>query len=231
MPKPVVLIALAVLGMIASSTAQPSKQGKAPTTQPSPSQNVSCDRRNESSCLRLLPDDVIRDGDHLRIKLANGKDKIYTTAREACDAGTFEKCLQYSIVGAYSRPRLFLVDVGFIEGGTMLLVSGRTGEEKELDAVPQVSPSGRRLVAVSASEAHGKNSIEILVTTDDLPRQEWRYEVPDDEYSLYQFVSWDGDNRIKMTVTTRIGGELHQDLPVEAVRTDKGWRLMPPIAN
>ena len=28
--------------------------------------------------------------------------------------------------------------------------------------------------------------------------------MPNDEYSLYQFVSWDGEGRIKMTVTTRL---------------------------
>ena len=40
----------------------------------------------------------------------------------------------------------------------------------------------------------------------DPPKSEWRYTVPKSEYALYEFVTWDGDDRLKMTVTTNIGG-------------------------
>jgi len=96
--------------------------------------------------------------------------------------------------------------------------------------MPHYSPSGKRLAAVSATEAEGENSIEIFTTTDP-PRSEWRYTVPIGEYALYEFVSWDGDQRLKMTVTTRIGDGPLKSLPVEAVRTSDGWKLMPPALS
>jgi hypothetical protein len=141
--------------------------------------DLSC-LEDEMACLDKLSGIVERDGDHLRLKLANGKAKVFTTTRQACDAGMYEKCLQYRLVGYYSRQGLFLVGVGFyLEGGTFFLVSARTGEHARIDEIPHFSPSGKRLAVVSASESGGENSIEILSTASDPPGSEWRYVVPE----------------------------------------------------
>jgi hypothetical protein len=183
---------------------------------------------DEAECMKQLAGMARRDGDHLRLMLANGQAKTLTTTRQACEADIYEKCLIYRLKGYFARHRQFLVDVGFLgHGGTTFLVSRRTGSHIRLDAAPLYSPAGKRLAAVSATESDGENSIEIW-TAGDPPRSEWRYTVPKDEYALYQFIGWDGEERLKMTVTTRIDGQLHDSLPVEAVRTSDGWKLMPP---
>jgi hypothetical protein len=223
------LLALAAVLAAGAAGAQTAPPAQRPASAPSPKVDVLCGR-NESECLKPLSGIATRDGDHLHLKLASGKVKTFTTTRQACEANIYEKCLQYRLAGYYSRPRHFLVDVAFLaDGGTTFLVSSRTGEHIRIDAELHFSPSGRRIAAVSASELGGENSIEIWATTNDLPKSEWRYVVPDGEYSLYEFVGWDGDDRLKMRVTTRMGEEVYDSLPVEAIRTSTGWTLMPPI--
>lgn len=225
------LLAFAVV--IASGTAaaqnSPAQRQPAPPTSRS-TVGILCGKE-EAECLKQLSGMAMRDGDQLRLRLANGQTKTFTTTRRACEASIYEKCLIYKLIGYFARHRQFLVGVGFLNhGGTTLLVSGRTGNHIPLDATPHYSATGKRLAAVSASEAvdHGENSIEIWAASDP-PRSEWRYTVPQGEYALYQFVRWDGDERVIMTVTTRIGQQLHESLPVEAVRTSNGWKLMPPV--
>ena len=217
-------------GAAAPPKAAPALAQSAPPTS-SVKVDVSCGRDEEAECLKQLAGMARRDGDHLRLMLANGQARTLTTTRQACDADIYEKCLIYRLEGYFARHRQFLVKVGFLfHGGTTLLVSRRTGRDVRLDETPHYSPSGKRLAAVSASESqdHGENSIEIW-TASDPPRSEWRHEVPEGEYALYKFIGWDGEERLKMTVTTRIGGQLHDSLPVEAVRTRDGWKLMPPV--
>ena len=91
------------------------------------------------------------------------------------------------------------------------------------------APSGKRFAVVPETEQAGGNAIEVWSTADNWPRAEWIYQLPDGEYAVYHFVGWDGDERLKMTVTTKLGEKLYEDLPVEAIRTDEGWKLMPPV--
>jgi hypothetical protein len=205
---------------------QQSPQQPSPTS--SPRADVLCDK-DEAKCLRQLASVARRDGNHLRLTLANGQTKTFTTTQAACKANLYEKCLVYRLAGYFARHRQFLVDVGFLNhGGTTFLVSYRTGSHIRLDAAPHYSPAGKKLAAVSASEGDDPNSIEIWSASDP-PKSEWRYTVPQDEYALYEFVSWDGDERLKLAVTTRIGGKFHSSLPVEAIRTPNGWTLTPPV--
>jgi hypothetical protein len=190
--------------------------------------DVLCDK-DEGKCLRQLASVANRDGNHLRLTLANRQTKTFTTAQTACKANLYEKCLIYTLAGYFARHRQFLVDVGFLNhGGTTFLVSYRTGNHIRLDARPHYSPTGKRLAAISASEGDDPNSIEIL-TASDPPKSEWRHTVPQDEYALYEFVSWDGDERLKLAVTTRIAGKFHRSIPVETIRTPNGWKLTPPV--
>ena len=229
------LLAFAAVITSCTAAAQNSQSLSQPQSSTSSSTaDVFCGKE-EGECLKQLAGMATRDGDHLRLRLANGQTKTFTTTRKACEANIYEKCLQYRLMGYFTRHRQFLVDVGYLNhGGITFLVSRRTGNHISLDAPPHYSPSGKRLAAVSASESvdHGENSIQIWSSSSDPPKSEWRYTVPQDEYALYQFVSWDGDERLKMTVTMHIGrnGPL-QSLPVEAVHTSNGWKLMPPARN
>jgi hypothetical protein len=229
------LLALALVYAGSAAIAQSGQQAQPPTPKPRPTVGPATDLHcSEDDCLRQLRGLARRDGDHLHLTLTNGTTRTFTTTTDTCEAGIYEKCLQYRLIGYYARHGHFLVDVAFLNhGGVTFLVSRRNGEHISLDGVPHFSPGGTRIAAVSASESadHGANSIEIWSTATHTPQSEWRYEVPDGEYSLYKFAGWDGDDRLKMTVATRIGEEFHDAVPVEAVRTPAGWRLMPAILD
>jgi hypothetical protein len=228
MPSTLALIAFIIVIVTGPAVAQgtPSPKQSLPTS--SPRADILCDKE-EAKCLRQLANVARRDGNHLRLTLANGQTKTFTTTQAACKANLYEKCLVYRLTGYFARHRQFLVDVGFLNhGGTTFLVSYRTGNHIRLDAPPHYSPTGKRLAAISASEGDDPNSIEILTATDP-PKSEWRYVVPIGEYALYEFVGWDGDERLKLAVTTRIGGKFHQSLSVEAIRTPNGWSLTQPV--
>jgi len=208
-------------------------QSASPTT---PVRDVLChdqhDGNNrESICLKQLGAIASRRGNDLRLKLANAATRAFTTTQKACDDGDHAKCKDFRLSAYYPRHHLFLVARNSTEGGDFLLISARTGKELQLDEIPHFSPSGKRMAAVSASESYNDNSIEIWTTGDNLPKREWRHEVPNDKYELYEFESWDGDDRLKMRVTLRIGEELRGGIPVEAVRTASGWQLMPPTLD
>jgi hypothetical protein len=51
------------------------------------------------------------------------------------------------------------------------------------------------------------------------------------EYSLYEFVDWDGDDRVIMRLTTRIGDEVLTGLSVESIRSTGRWQLTAPRAQ
>jgi len=98
-----------------------------------------------------------------------------------------------------------------------------------LNAPPHYAPSGKRFAVVPETEKAGGYAIEIWSTVATMALPEWRYQLPDGKYAVYHFVGWDGDDHLKMTVTTSVGAELRKDLPVEAIRTGAGWKLMPPV--
>jgi hypothetical protein len=222
------LIAFIVVMASGSAVAQSNASPKQPSPTNSPRADVLCDK-DEVKCLKQLASVARRDGNNLRLTLANGQTRTFTTTQAACKANIYEKCLIYRLAGYFARHRQFLVEVGYLnEGGTTFLVSHRTGNHIRLDAAPHHSPTGKRLAAVAATESEGENSIEILTATDP-PKSEWRYTVPEDEYALYEFVRWDGDERLELAVTTRIAGVFQRSLPVEAIRTPTGWTLTPPV--
>jgi len=98
-----------------------------------------------------------------------------------------------------------------------------------LSAPAHYAPSGKRFAVVPETEKAGGYAIEVWSTVGTSALPEWRYQLPDGEYAVYHFVGWDGDERLKMTVTTRLGMEIYEGLPVEAIRTGAGWKLMPPV--
>jgi hypothetical protein len=153
--------------------------------------------------------------------LENGGRRTFTDA--ACSIGS-DGCLDYRLIAIYPRRGLFVVGARWgNHDSALLLVSARTGTALMIDDLPHFSPSGRRLATVAAYEGYNPDGIEIFSLESGEPKSEWRYVVPGGVRRLYRFVAWDGDERLKMTLTieTRDKGE------VEAVRTAKGWSLRP----
>jgi len=86
-----------------AAMAQGNTSPKQPSPTSSPRADVLCDK-DEARCLRRLASVAKRDGNHLRLKLANGQTKTFTTTQAACKANLYEKCLVYRLAGITVTP-------------------------------------------------------------------------------------------------------------------------------
>jgi hypothetical protein len=89
-----------------------------------------------------------------------------------------------------------LVNRRLWEGDDFVLVSDVSGEQTPMSAIPHASPSRKRVVSVSASEAYNPNEIVVWLVTPERLTQEFHYS-PED-YALYKFLSWDGEYMIRL---------------------------------
>jgi hypothetical protein len=94
-----------------------------------------------------------------------------------------------------------LVDRRLWEGNDFVLVSDLSGEQFPMSAIPHASPSAKRVVSVSASEAYNPNEIVVWLVTPERLTREFHYSP--EEYALYKFLSWDGETTIRLEKFTR----------------------------
>ena len=185
----------------------------------------------EADCLLRLKGIARREGDVLRIKLQNGKTKIYKSDRKACDSTTnVDGCIVHEFAIYYPAVNAFAVDIGFYEGGQAEVGSTRTGQVVTLDTLPEFSPSGRWFVSVSNTEMGDRAyDVGIWSTAPDVPKQELRYRTPSGEpYEYWEFQGWDGDDRVLLSVSVNLGNGAMRDFETDAVRTEQGWKLNRP---
>jgi hypothetical protein len=186
----------------------------------------------ERTCLAQLRGSASRDGDVLRLTLENGKAKIFTDASRACQDHDTSKCLLYRLAAYYPIPKLFVIDWLAYESSRVLVVSRRTGATTTLDVRPHLSPSGKRLVAAAAIEAWDvDHEIVIYSVQNGSLALEWSYKAQ--EYEMWKFVSWEGDDRIKLEVTLWTvdpgGNRALATQSAELRRTGSGWVLKKNI--
>jgi hypothetical protein len=182
----------------------------------------------ERKCLAQLRGLASRDGDVLRLTLENGKAKTFTDASRACQEHDASKCLQYRVVAYYAIPKLFVLKGLAYESSGALVVSRRTGASAKLYVLPHLSPNGKRLVAAAAIEAWAiDHEIVIYSVQNGSLDLEWSYKAQ--EYEMWDFVSWDGDDRIKLEVTLwtvdRGGNRALVTRSAELRKTGSGWLL------
>jgi hypothetical protein len=182
----------------------------------------------ERTCLAQLRGLAAREGDVLRLTLENGKAKIFTDASRACQDHDASKCLLYRLAAYYPIPKLFVIDWLAYESSRALIVSRRTGATTTLDVRPHLSPSGKRLVAAAAIEAWDvDHEIVVYSVQNGSLALEWSYKAQ--EYEMWNFVSWDGDDCIKLEVTLRTvdrgGNRALATQSAELRRTSSGWVL------
>lgn len=90
-----------------------------------------------------------------------------------------------------------LVSVVLYEEGRVDLISDVSGESFSMAVMPHPSPSAKRFVSVSASEVgHHPNEITVWRVTPERLTLEYRYSP--EEYALYTFLAWVGEDTIQL---------------------------------
>lgn len=106
--------------------------------------------QSDAAVLSKMPDRASRDGPILRLKLQDGRTLKITDCNDqaACEAERFRV---HRLAAWWPSQRLYVVNVGLYEDSMAYLVSERDGRTTRVTAVPVLSPSGRRAVALTSN--------------------------------------------------------------------------------
>jgi hypothetical protein len=184
--------------------------------------------RSEPACLKQIGEIAQRVGPALQLKFRNGLTRIYLNEEAKCESDEAKSCVKYQLTGYFPKHDLILIEVGYWEGASWLLLRAGTGEASEIVAPPYYSLGESWLVSVASSEgpAGPPNGIDIVPATSDPSLKQWHYRVPDDSQWLYEFDGWDGDGRVKLLATSL--GAPSRRVPSSIERRNGTWHLTEP---
>lgn len=108
----------------------------------------------EAAVLAAARDRAHRDGVILRLRLQNDRTLKITDCDDqtACEADRFRR---HRLAAWWPSLGYYVVDIGLYEEGMAYLISEKDGRTTRLAAVPVLSPSGRRAVALVSNLMQG----------------------------------------------------------------------------
>jgi hypothetical protein len=124
--------------------------------------------REEAKILASVGDRASREGSILRLKLQGNRILKITDCNDvnACEADRFRV---HTLAAWWPALGYYVVRVGLYEASLAYLISERDGRTTRVDAVPVLSPSGRRAVAVESNLMTGVD-LEIIDLTANPPK-------------------------------------------------------------
>ncbi|WP_050043555.1 hypothetical protein [Bradyrhizobium sp. LTSPM299] len=154
-------------------------------------------QERERACIMQTAGAVVRSGAGLHLKFDNAKSRLIKDKAD-CERNP-DTCELYSLYDYFPKGRLFLVHDQGYESGAWFLISQRDGRRQRIVAPLGYSPNKRWLAAVNATDGPGDNGFDI-VPADFNPNEAAIHYRPT-AYELWEFVRWDGDNRLLLNVT------------------------------
>jgi hypothetical protein len=197
--------------------------------QPWPSAPVRC--TNEADCLANLEGLAWRTGDALTVRLEGGRIKMFQGDQQACTDHDADKCLSYELRAFLPAAHVYVVEWTTYEDRGGAVVSAKTGQSAVLGSLPEFSPKGQTFVSVDNDELNGRDyDVAIFSAGRGVLTEVFRYHTAaSDPYEFWEFLGWDGDDRIRLKVTINMGtGGAFLVRETDAVRTGRGWKLNRP---
>jgi hypothetical protein len=197
--------------------------------QPWPTAPVRC-TTEEAECLSKLDGLARRSGDTLTLRLENGRSKTLQGDKQACTDHDADKCLLYDLQAFLPAAHVYVVQWTTYEDRGADIVSAKTGQSVSLDTLPEFSPNGQAFVSVDPDELNGRHyDVAIWSVRRGVLKEELRYLAADSNpYELWEFLGWDGDDRIRLKVFINPGAGESLVRETDAVRTGRGWKLNRP---
>lgn len=185
--------------------------------------------RDEQACLDQLADVVSRNGKSLAITFKDGFTRSYVTRLPDDLPGKEDASVEYKLTGYFPEHGLLLIEIGYWEGVEWMLLRLDRGSETKVHSPPHYSPSHRWLFSVCSGDGPSGcgNGMEIVAAPSDRKLGGWRYLVPDDDYTFYEFAGWDGDDRVKLVATFKVGDTM-KPFPASVERINGAWQLKLP---
>ncbi len=178
-----IVLAFAVAGLFGAApayaqetaqprTAQPTKgllQGSKMTVENdpccTPQQGKKAADPTEAAVLASIPDRALRDGPILKLRLQGNRTLKITDCNDqnACEADRFRV---HRLAAWWPKLGIYVVFVGLYEESAAYLISERDGRVTRVAAVPVLSPSGNRAVALQSNLMSGVDLNVIDMTAD-----------------------------------------------------------------
>jgi sugar (pentulose or hexulose) kinase len=137
----------------------------------------------------------LRKKNVLWLKLQNGKAKTFTN--DNSDGDAYRK---YSVAAFYPQWNVAIIEVGYYEGGDVLVVSTSTGSSVTPLAWPHFSPSGKEFASVTSCQAYYcTDGVEIWSTAVDPPTRVYHRDPEADRW--YWFGGWGNDGQLNLWVS------------------------------
>jgi hypothetical protein len=120
---------------------------------------------SEAAALAAIPDRVFREGPILKLKLQGNRTLKITDCddQDACEADRFRK---HRLAAWWPALGYYVVNVGLYEDGMAYLIAERDGRTTQLAALPVLSPSGHRAVALQSNLMNGVELNVVDMTAD-----------------------------------------------------------------
>ena len=183
--------------------------------------------KDEKGCIKQFPNVFLRKKNVLWLKLQNGKAKTFTN--DNSDGDAYRK---YSAAAFYPQWNVAIIEVGYYEGGDVLVVSTSTGSSVTPLAWPHFSPNGKEFASVTSCQAYYcTDGVEIWSTAVDPPTRVYHRDPEADRW--YWFGGWGNDDQLNLWVS-RVAppDDSSDDKPPKdakrtaVVRNAQDWQLM-----
>lgn len=185
----------------------------------------------EAECIVRSGGKASRKGDALEIRAASGRVVGFTGSPGACAEGVTGKCLVQRLEGFRKDEGLLVVSERRWDAMASVVVDAETGAEVRVDnGPPRFSPGGTRFAGVMSSEARAPaNDLAVWSAGGATPALEWSHPTAAGARAHYEFVGWDGEDRVRLRVTYNpVGGGANKQAEAAIVRTENGWTLSKP---
>ncbi|WP_298372364.1 hypothetical protein [uncultured Bradyrhizobium sp.] len=158
----------------------------------------------ERACIAQTVGSVVRSDTGLHLKLDNAKSRSFKDKAD-CERSP-DTCERFSLYDYFPKGRLFLVHDQGYESDAWFMVSQRDGRKQRIVAPPGYSPQKRWLASVYATEGpdDANNGFDILPA--DMNTNEPAIHYRPTDYELWEFVRWDGEDRLLLNVTVHENG-------------------------
>lgn len=156
--------------------------------------------QQDKLCRSVMARSVKRNGDSLKLQLANGTSKTYRNNRKACDNEDQDHCVFYWLVGYHTSARLFILLIVDGDGFSYMFVSQNDGTEIKLEDMPHFAPDGSSFIVLGSIIGNNGGSFAIGSVGGAPSLSSWK-DFSSDGSDSWEFQRWIDNDHIAVKQT------------------------------
>jgi hypothetical protein len=180
----------------------------------------------EAACLREFGKFASREGDLLTLRLDNGTSKVYRD--KACEDDDAKDCIYHRFVAYHAEAHVYSIVIQYYEGGSVELLSARTGRVLRLSGTPYFSPDGSRFVVIDNDYGHGgPHDLSVGSNVNGSLSLDWEHVTEQGELREWRLERWIDNDHIALRVFPADAGQKCPDNNCDVILTrfGNGWMI------